>query len=123
MPDGTVLRADVYYPTDASGKRAAGPFPVVLTLTPYGKGVLGASSDSAGGQTGPSPYLVQRGYIDVVADVRGTGDSRGRSSACSTRVQDTRRRRRWCNWAARAAATPTARSACTARPTSASTSC
>ncbi|HZZ97006.1 MAG TPA: CocE/NonD family hydrolase [Jatrophihabitantaceae bacterium] len=76
MKDGTVLRADVYYPTDASGKRAAGKFPVLLTLTPYGKNVLGASG-SAGGQTGPNDYLIQRGYIDVVADVRGTGDSEG----------------------------------------------
>ena len=76
MKDGTVLRADVYYPTDSSGQQAAGKFPVVLTLTPYGKGVLGASS-SAGGQTGPNDYLVERGYIDVVADVRGTGDSEG----------------------------------------------
>ena len=70
------MRADVYYPTDASGKRAAGTFPVALTLTPYGKNVLGASG-SQGGQTGPNDYLVQRGYIDVVADVRGTGDSEG----------------------------------------------
>jgi uncharacterized protein len=77
MKDGTVLRADVYYPTDlTTGERAAGPFPVAMTQTPYGKGVLGASP-SVGGQTGPNPYLVQHGYIDVVADVRGTGDSEG----------------------------------------------
>src|SRR6185312_16413621 len=75
MSDGKTLRADVYYPTLA-GKRARGPFPVVLTLTPYGKGMAGASTGT-GGQTGPSQYLVQRGYIDVVADVRGTGDSEG----------------------------------------------
>ena len=75
MSDGKTLRADVYYPTLA-GKRARGPFPVVLTLTPYGKGMAGASTGT-GGQTGPNPYLVQRGYIDVVADVRGTGDSEG----------------------------------------------
>jgi uncharacterized protein len=76
MKDGTVLRADVYYPTKADGTRATGPFPVVLTLTPYGKNLLGASS-STGDTTGPSNYLVQRGFIDVVADVRGTGDSEG----------------------------------------------
>ncbi len=36
--DGTVLRADVYYPTDPkTGAEAAGPFPVILTQTPYGK--------------------------------------------------------------------------------------
>src|SRR5437667_106018 len=38
MADGTVLRVDVYYPTDrATGKPASGPFPVLLTQTPYGK--------------------------------------------------------------------------------------
>jgi hypothetical protein len=66
MADGTVLRVDVDYPTDrATGKAAAGPFPVLLTQTPYGKESLADS------------YFVQRGYLEVVADVRGTGDSGG----------------------------------------------
>ena len=77
MTDGTVLRADVYYPTDSSGKQAAGTFPVVMTQTPYGKGLLGATPGSLGDQTGVQAYLVTRGYIDVVVDVRGTGDSGG----------------------------------------------
>jgi putative CocE/NonD family hydrolase len=70
MRDGTVLRVNVYYPT-LGGRPAPGPFPVLLTQTPYGKD-SGASSS-----TGEDPYLIQRGYIDVVADVRGTGDSHG----------------------------------------------
>ena len=79
MSDGTVLRANVYYPTDAAtGRPAPGPFPVILSQTPYGK-----DQSSAGGSSqlselsGESTYLVQRGYIDVVADVRGTGGSTG----------------------------------------------
>jgi uncharacterized protein len=72
MSDGTVLRVNVYYPAIA-GQPAPGPFPVLVTQTPYGKDSVGA----AGGATGEDPYLVQRGYIDVVADVRGTGDSAG----------------------------------------------
>jgi uncharacterized protein len=72
MSDGTVLRANVYDPA-VNGKAAPGRFPVLLTQTPYGKDSLGA----AGGATGEDQYLVQRGYIDVVADVRGTGDSGG----------------------------------------------
>ncbi|HVB94606.1 MAG TPA: CocE/NonD family hydrolase [Acidimicrobiales bacterium] len=75
--DGTVLSANVYYPTNASGQPAAGRFPVLLTQTPYGKGTLGSLPGSDGAQTGPDDYLVQRGYIDVVADVRGTGSSEG----------------------------------------------
>jgi putative CocE/NonD family hydrolase len=79
MSDGTVLSANVYYPTDPkTGQEAAGPFPVILTQTPYGKDDAkyaggGALSELAG----QSDYLIQRGYIQVVADVRGTGGSEG----------------------------------------------
>src|SRR4051812_32702049 len=83
MSDGTVLRANVYYPTDAqSGKRATGSFPVVMVYTPYGKDIVGKASGNEGGaeagtQAGQLPYFVKRGYIDVVAEVRGTGASGG----------------------------------------------
>jgi putative CocE/NonD family hydrolase len=72
------------YPTTASGAPAKGKFPVLLTMTPYGKGQGGSSSP--GSAQNPSPgaatggadnYLAQRGYIEVVMDVRGTGDSNG----------------------------------------------
>lgn len=79
MSDGTVLRANVYYPTDpGTGQAAPGPFPVILSQTPYGKddGSLGGGTQF-GELSGESSYLVQRGYIDVVADVRGTGGSQG----------------------------------------------
>jgi putative CocE/NonD family hydrolase len=53
-------------------------------MTPYGKGQAGsgspgsAASPSGGAATGGADnYLVQRGYIEVVEDVRGTGDSNG----------------------------------------------
>jgi putative CocE/NonD family hydrolase len=85
MSDGTVLRANVVYPTDPrTGRIATGPFPVLLTETPYGKGSGGSSAPgsaeqpAAGAATGGSNnYLAQRGFIEVVADVRGTGDSGG----------------------------------------------
>ena len=74
MSDGTVLRANVYYPTNAkTGAEAAGSFPVILSQTPYGKDNSEFSSLGAGA----SNYLVGRGYINVVADVRGTGGSQG----------------------------------------------
>ena len=63
MSDGTVLRANVYYPTDPStGREAAGRFPVILTQTPYGKddGSLGGSS-SLSELSGESTSLVGRG--------------------------------------------------------------
>jgi putative CocE/NonD family hydrolase len=83
MSDGVVLRANVYYPTDLkTGKAARGPFPVIMVQTPYGKDITGAASGQEGGaeaatEAGPLPYFVKRGYIDVVAEIRGTGDSGG----------------------------------------------
>jgi putative CocE/NonD family hydrolase len=75
MSDGTVLRADIYAPTTPDGSPAKGPFPVVMTQSPYGKDAgLGAAGQNG---TGEFSYLVERGYIDVVADVRGAGDSHG----------------------------------------------
>jgi hypothetical protein len=81
---GTTIRVNEIYPTTASGQPAKGPFPVLLTMTPYGKGQGGsstpgsASSPSSGAATGGADnYLVQRGYIEIVEDVRGTGDSNG----------------------------------------------
>ena len=59
MRDGTILVADVHRP-DAKGR-----FPVLLSQTPYGKG--SAAND----------YFVERGYVHVAVDVRGTGDSEG----------------------------------------------
>ncbi|MGZ4297929.1 MAG: CocE/NonD family hydrolase [Solirubrobacteraceae bacterium] len=81
---GTTIRVNEIYPTTPAGSPAAGPFPVLLTMTPYGKGQGGSSSPgsaaspSSGAATGGADnYLVQRGYIEVVEDVRGTGDSNG----------------------------------------------
>jgi hypothetical protein len=81
---GTTIRVNEIYPTTASGAAAKGPFPVLLTMTPYGKGQGGSSapgsaSTSGGGAVtgGADDYLAQRGYIEIVEDVRGSGDSNG----------------------------------------------
>jgi putative CocE/NonD family hydrolase len=66
MRDGTVLRANVTRP-DRPGR-----YPVLVTQTPYGKD--GAIIVALGGQT---DALVQRGYVQVTVDVRGTGASGG----------------------------------------------
>jgi putative CocE/NonD family hydrolase len=71
MRDGTVLRADVYYPTDPkTGRTASGTFPVLVTQTPYGK-------QSSFSDVPEDTYMVQHGYIGVIADIRGTGGSQG----------------------------------------------
>jgi len=74
MSDGNVLKVDVAYPTDSTGARAPGPFPVLLTQTPY----LG-TPNTAG------DYFVQRGYIFVTAYVRGTTTSGGQFEFFSER--------------------------------------
>ncbi len=74
MSDGTVLRADVYFPTTSTNAPASGPFPVLLQQTPYGKAFIAYASAIANTNI---DYLVDRGYIVVIADVRGTGDSGG----------------------------------------------
>jgi putative CocE/NonD family hydrolase len=81
---GTTIRVDEIYPTLADGAPAPGPFPVLLTMTPYGKGQGGSSAPGSAAEPsngsptgGPNDYLVERGFIDVVMDVRGTGDSGG----------------------------------------------
>lgn len=62
MRDGTILRADVFRP---AGKLAdAGPFPVLVHRTPYGKGKKHAG-------------LTQYGYIVVSQDARGRYASDG----------------------------------------------
>jgi uncharacterized protein len=64
MDDGATLYADVGYPADkTTGRRASGTFPVLLMQNPYSP------------IPAPDAYFVSRGYIFVVADVRGTGRS------------------------------------------------
>ncbi|HEX5266430.1 MAG TPA: CocE/NonD family hydrolase [Acidimicrobiales bacterium] len=83
MDDGAGLVADVYYPADPeTGQRAPGRFPVLLTQTPY-TGSTGLTS--ATGSSGPGDYFVERGYIFVSADVRGTGRSGGNGGFFSPR--------------------------------------
>ncbi len=75
MSDGVQLRVDIHYPTDPdTGQPAAGPFPVLMSLTPYGKKAPPPAAQIGGG---PTPFLIKRGYIEVMVDVRGCGVSEG----------------------------------------------
>ena len=73
MDDGVLISAEVVYPTNpATGARATGRFPVLLTQNPYGA----QRSDP----TSAGDYFVRRGYIYVASAVRGTGGSGGQVS-------------------------------------------
>ena len=78
MSDGVTLYADVLRPAK-DGAPVPGRFPVVLTQTPYNKQApqLNFQND----------YLVQRGYVQVIADVRGTGSSEGMWDSFGAREQ------------------------------------
>ncbi|MGZ4120420.1 MAG: CocE/NonD family hydrolase [Actinomycetota bacterium] len=79
MSDGLVLRADVVHPAFADGSAAPGRFPVLLTQTPYNKLATGLNFED--------DYLVQRGYTQVIVDVRGTGSSPGNWDSFGAREQ------------------------------------
>ncbi|HEY2063155.1 MAG TPA: CocE/NonD family hydrolase [Amycolatopsis sp.] len=73
MDDGVLISVEVVYPADpATGARAAGRFPVLLTQNPYG---AGRSDPASAGD-----HFVQRGYIYLASAVRGTGASGGQVS-------------------------------------------
>jgi predicted acyl esterase len=63
MRDGVILAADIHRPD------GPGPFPVILTQTPYNKNQSGSENKNE--------YFIKRGYAHVIVDVRGTGTSQG----------------------------------------------
>ncbi|HEX5166112.1 MAG TPA: CocE/NonD family hydrolase [Thermomicrobiales bacterium] len=74
MRDGTILYADVYRPA------GPGPFPALLTRSPYDKAVTGAA-----------PFTVRAataGYAVVIQDVRGRFESEGEFYAFVNERQD-----------------------------------
>jgi uncharacterized protein len=60
VSDGLELLGDLHRPD------GEGPWPTIVTTTPYSKNALG-----------PESYFPERGYAHLVVDVRGTGASQG----------------------------------------------
>src|SRR5271170_6970192 len=90
MSDGVELRVDIHYPTAPGTERpAAGPFPVLMSMTPYGKKAPPPAAQIGGG---PTPYLIMRGYIEVMVDVRGPPDA-GRHRIGRLGIQAAQRQR------------------------------
>jgi hypothetical protein len=83
MDDGVTLIGDVQYPTDpATGARASGRFPVLLTQNPYGCDVPNGTPTpvSTLQNVAPAGFFVPHGYIFATVCVRGTGRSGGELS-------------------------------------------
>jgi len=82
MRDGVKLAANVYLPA------GSGPWPVVVTRTPYLKdGPFYANPLTAAGVDGPSIYT-SHDYVLVVEDVRGRGRSQGHYSPFGDDIAD-----------------------------------
>jgi hypothetical protein len=79
MSDGNVLYVDVIQPADSSGNPLPGRYPVLLTQTPYNKNSPSLNFED--------DYLVEHGYVQVIADARGTGASEGAWDSFGPREQ------------------------------------
>lgn len=104
MPDGTRLAAYVTLPADADGTAVQGSFPVILIQTSYNGGADQYAGSVGGALGGADPYMVEHGYVTVVVDVRGTGQSGGQWDAFGAdeqsdygHVVDWVTQQPWCN--------------------------
>ncbi len=72
MDDGVKLGATIVFPSKDGQAPAPGRFPVILSMTPYGReGICGCA---------PATDFAVRGFVAAVVDVRGTGGSQGNLS-------------------------------------------
>ena len=74
MRDGVELSANIFLP------KAKGKYPAILLRTPYGKGNVE--------EEGPGHYYASRGYVYIVQDCRGTGQSKGQWEPVVNEKQD-----------------------------------
>jgi len=69
MDDGVKLGATITYPSKDGSTVAPGKFPVIFSMTPYGRdGVCGCT---------PQTLYASRGFVQAVVDIRGAGGSGG----------------------------------------------
>ena len=69
--DGTVLQADVYRP------EAEGRFPALIAASCYPRQIQDLGAPMGFIEAGASDFFVPRGYVHVIANLRGTGGSGG----------------------------------------------
>lgn len=83
--DGIRLRVDIYHPADWNEVA----YPALLAVSAYQKATAGLPVVPMYPfrETGPIEWYVKRGYVYVLADVRGTGTSDGRFSLHSEAEQ------------------------------------
>jgi putative CocE/NonD family hydrolase len=90
MRDGIRIACDIYRPN------AEGRFPALLGMSPYGKDIQALELPSAprmnvewsGVEAGDTEFFVSRGYVHVIADVRGSAFSEGKYDICQKKEQE-----------------------------------
>ncbi|WP_433973949.1 CocE/NonD family hydrolase [Tunturiibacter lichenicola] len=85
MRDGTKLFVAVYTP-QAGAFKDAGPYPFLMTRTPYSCGPYG--EDKMPSRLGPSMELLESGYIFVCGDARGRFESEGVFQEMNPHIDD-----------------------------------
>jgi predicted acyl esterase len=71
LRDGGHLLADVYRP------ETPGHYPVLIAASPYPRQIQDLGAPTAIIEAGDSGFFVTRGYVHVIANLRGTGGSTG----------------------------------------------
>lgn len=71
MRDGVRLLADVHRPA------TAGRYPVLIAASPYPRQLQNLGAPMGFIEAGASDFFVPRGYVHVIANLRGTGGSEG----------------------------------------------
>jgi putative CocE/NonD family hydrolase len=85
MRDGVKLFAYAYVPMIGAFKDA-GPYPILMTRTPYSCAPYG--EDKFGARVGPSTELMESGYIFVCEDARGRTASEGIFQEMNPHIDD-----------------------------------
>jgi predicted acyl esterase len=71
MRDGVNLLADVHRPAEP------GRYPVLIAASPYPRQIQNLGAPAGFIEAGASDFFVPRGYVHVIANLRGTGGSGG----------------------------------------------
>lgn len=71
MRDGISLMVDVHRPAEA------GRYPVLIAASPYPRQIQDLGAPAGFIEAGASDFFVPRGYVHVIANLRGTGGSGG----------------------------------------------
>ena len=71
MRDGIELLVDVHRPAKA------GRYAVLIAASPYPRQIQNVGAPAGFIEAGASDFFVPRGYVHVIANIRGTGGSGG----------------------------------------------